>query len=99
RGDDPADDAAQLLDPGNVEARGRFVEQQNLRGCRQCPDDTEELALGGVEMPDECVRRDAERVRSKQPRRPFVLAADGLWAVGNPEDEVLGNGELAHQRV
>ena len=98
-GDDPADDAAQLLDAGNVEARGRFVEQQNLRVCRQCLDDLEELALGGVEMPDERVRRDAERVRSKQPRRPFVLAADGLRAVGDPEDEVLGDGELAHQRV
>ena len=44
-GDDPADDAAQLLDAGNVEARGRLVEQQNPRVRRQCLDDLEELAL------------------------------------------------------
>ena len=51
RGDDPADDAAQLLDAGKVEARGRLVEQQHLRVRGQRLDDFEELALRGVRLP------------------------------------------------
>ena len=50
-------------------------------------------------MPDEGIGRDAETVGSKQPRRPFTLAAQALWAVDDSEKEVVGDGELAHQQV
>ncbi len=90
RGGDLLDDAAQFLDAGIVERRGRFVEEQDRRIGGEGLDDLEELPLRGIQVPDECIGRDVELVGGG-PRR------DGT--VGDAEQEVLSHRQLADQRI
>ena len=74
-GDNPADDIGQRFDAGDVEARGRLVEQQDLRVCRERLDDFEELPLRRTQLSDQRIGRDAEAVRRQLLCRPLPLAA------------------------
>ena len=99
RGDDPMDDVAQLFDTGNVEARGRLIEEEDLRVRSQCLDDLEELALRRAQMSDQGIWRNTEIVGSKLLCGPLPLSTDSRGAIHGPEEEVLRHGQLAHQRV
>ena len=50
-------------------------------------------------MPDKRVGGDAEAIWRKLLRRPLPLSSEAFRTVHSAEKKVLGDGELAHQRV
>ena len=96
---DAPDDLGELFDAGNVQARSRLVEQQDLRVRGQCLDDLEKLPLRTAQLANQRIRRDAKVVGRELLCRPLPLSRQRLWPVAGAQQQVLGDRQLAHQRV